>query len=122
MLLLFFQLQKVGGDEYTLLQGLTIILITILLNFSFISVVTFLAFLIKNPGGILVASTALYFLMIFLLNSQKAIVLAHILPLGQARLLIENGTTAVEALLVALIYIVIFNFLTIKYFEKCDLK
>lgn len=48
--------------------------------------------------------------------------LSHILPLGQARLLIENGTTVFESLIVGLAYFMIFNLITIKYFEKCDLK
>lgn len=120
--IVIFSVTKGWGDEYTLSDGLIIILVTILLNCSFISVITFLAFLIKNSGGILVASTALYFLMIFLLNSQKALVLARVLPLGVERLLIENRTTIFESLFVALAYLIIFYFIAQKYFEKCDLK
>lgn len=122
IVILIFSVTKGLGDEYSLSEGLIIILITILLNCSFISVITFLAFLIKNSGGILVASTALYFLMIFLLNSKKALLLAHVLPLGQERLLIENKTTIFESIIVALAYLIIFYFVTRKYFEKCDLK
>lgn len=120
--IVIFSVTKGWGDQYTLSDGLIIILVTILLNCSFISVITFLAFLIKNSGGILVASTALYFLMIFLLNSQKALVLARVLPLGVERLLIENRTTIFESLFVALAYLIIFYFIAQKYFEKCDLK
>ncbi len=122
IVILIFSVTKGLGDEYSLSEGLIIILITILLNCSFISVITFLAFLIKNSGGILVASTALYFLMIFLLNSKKALLLAHVLPLGQERLLIENKTTIFESIIVALAYLIIFYFVARKYFEKCDLK
>lgn len=122
IVMMIFSATKGWGNLYTVSQGLTIILMTILLNSAFISMIIFLAFLLKRPGSILVASTALYFLIIFLLNSQKALVLAHLLPLGQARLLIELETTAVESLIVAFVYIVIFNVLTVKYFEKCDLK
>ncbi len=82
----------------------------------------FLAILLKKPGTILVASTALYFLTIFLLNSQKALIFAHIFPLGQARLLIENATGNIEAFLVPLTYLVIFNALAGIYFRKYDLK
>ena len=95
---------------------------SILLNSASISVIMFLAILLKKPGTILVASTALYFLTIFLLNSQKALSFAHILPLGQARLLIENTTGNIEALLVAISYLLIFNILIERYFEECDLK
>lgn len=122
IVIFIFSVTKGLGDGYSLSEGLIIILITILLNCSFISVITFLAFLIKNSGGILVASTALYFLMIFLLNSKKALLLAHVLPLGQERLLIENKTTIFESIIVALVYLIIFYFMARKYFEKCDLK
>lgn len=113
---------KGWGQMYSLSQGITIILMSILLNSASISVIMFLAILLKKPGTILVASTALYFLTIFLLNSQKALSFAHILPLGQARLLIENTTGNIEALLVAISYLLIFNILTERYFEECDLK
>ena len=110
------------GDTYSLSQGIIIVLISILLNSACISVVTFIAVLLKKPGMILVASTALYFLMIFLLNSQKALKFAHIVPLGQSRLMIENATENIEALLISLAYLVIFNVLAEIYFRKFDLK
>lgn len=113
---------KGWGQMYSLSQGITIILMSILLNSASISVIMFLAILLKKPGTILVASTALYFLTIFLLNSQKALIFAHIFPLGQARLLIENATGNIEAFLVPLTYLVIFNALAGIYFRKYDLK
>lgn len=113
---------KGWGGMYSLSQGITIILMSILLNSASISVIMFLAILLKKPGTILVASTALYFFTIFLLNSQKALIFAHIFPLGQARLLIENATGNIEAFLVPLTYLVIFNALAGIYFRKYDLK
>lgn len=113
---------KGWGDAYTLSQGIIIILISLLLNSAFVSFLTFIGAMLKKPGRILVATTALYFLNIFLLNSQKALGFAHILPLGQARLLIENRTNNKEAILCAIVYLIIFNLLTERYFSKCDLK
>lgn len=122
IVIIIFSVTKGWGEIFTISQGIKIILITILLNSALVSVLIFLAFLLKKPGSTLVACTALYFLTIFLLNSQKALLIARLLPLGQERLLIENGTSNIESIIVALAYILIFNIFSIKYFEKCDLK
>lgn len=45
------------------------------------------AFLFKDIGKTLAVPLALFFLMIFLLNSDTARILAHYLPMGQVRLL-----------------------------------
>lgn len=119
---IIFSAIKGWGDTYSLSQFISIILISILLNSASVSIIVFLAILLKKPGTILVASTTLYFLTIFLLNSQKALSFAHILPLGQARLLIDNATGNIEALLVSLVYLVILNILSKVYFRKYDLK
>lgn len=122
IVLITISVTKGWGNLFTFSQGVTIIITSILLNSAFLSVLIFIAVLLKKPGSILVITTAIYFLNIFLLNSQRALSFAHILPLGQARLLIENKSGNIEALLIAIIYIFVFNFLTRTYFSKCDLK
>jgi ABC-2 type transport system permease protein len=118
----FFSATKGWGNLFLLTQGIIIIITSILLNSAFLSILTFVALLLKKTGSILITTTALYFLNIFLLNSQKALSFAHILPLGQARLLIENESSNTEALLISIAYIFIFNILAKVYFNKCDLK
>ncbi|MDD7363196.1 MAG: ABC transporter permease [Peptoniphilus sp.] len=119
---IIFSVRNGWGDLYTASEGALIILSIFFLNASLVGAVVFLAFLLKRPGSILVTSGVLYFLAIFLLNSKKALAFARVLPMGQARLLIEGGTTPLEALAVAVAYFAAFCYLTTQYFRTCDVK
>lgn len=108
-----------GADNINVLG---IFLVTLLLNTSFLVITVFLAFLFKDIGKTLVSSVGIYFIVIFLLNSNNAVQLAHFIPMGQGRLLIENSTTLTKAVVLSNVYFFAFLIGTIKHFKKCDLK
>lgn len=108
-----------GADNINILE---IFLVTLLLNTSFLVITVFLAFLFKDIGKTLASSVGIYFIVIFLLNSNNAVQLAHFIPMGQGRLLIENSINLMEAIVLANVYFFVFLIGTIKYFKKCDLK
>ncbi|HGH8839152.1 TPA: ABC transporter permease [Streptococcus pyogenes] len=108
-----------GADNINILG---IFLVTLLLNTSFLIITVFLAFLYKDIGKTLVSSVGIYFIVIFLLNSNNAVQLAYIIPIGQGRLLIENSTTLTNAVVLSNVYFFAFLIGTIKHFKKCDLK
>jgi len=108
-----------GTDSTNILE---IFLVTLLLNTSFLMITIFLAFLFKDIGKTLASSVGMYFIVIFLLNSNNAVQLAHFIPIGQGRLLIENSTNMIEAIILASVYFFVFLVGTMEYFKKCDLK
>lgn len=110
------------GNDMDVSYAVIVFLTTFILNASICSFVFFLAFIFQDITKTLAISTVAYFLMVFILNGENARSIAHFIPLGQLRLVIEDGAGFGQPIAIGMIYFLVFAGIANLYFKKCELK
>lgn len=101
---------------------LKLFFVTSILNGAMCGITLIAAFLFKDIGKTLSIPAFIYFAMVFLLNSKKAIKIAYVIPLGQLRLILEKISSFKAAFLVGFLYLILFLIIADCIFEKSELK
>ncbi|MEK4849335.1 hypothetical protein NST04_05570 [Paenibacillus sp. FSL H7-0756] len=94
---------------------------TAVLNAAMCGISLLTAFICKDIGKTLSIPALVYFLNIFLLNGPNAKAIAHFIPLGQLRLLIEDSSSIGTALLVGIIFLMCFCLAAVRIFNRSEL-
>ncbi|OMF91387.1 hypothetical protein [Paenibacillus sp. FSL R7-0337] len=94
---------------------------TAVLNSAMCGISLLMAFICRDIGKTLSIPALIYFLNIFLLNGPNAKTIAHFIPLGQLRLLIEDSSSIGAALLVGIIFLMCFCLAAVRIFNRSEL-
>lgn len=113
------------GDE----QGLgndstyTLVLLTLFAMITLCALPMFFAFIFRDMGKTLTVSMVLFFVMIFLLNSESAQIISRIIPMGQLRLIsLQKVYSTNFCLFVDFLWNFILYFIAGSAFLHTDLK
>lgn len=104
-------------------NGYTILLVTLLAMITMCTLPIFLAFIFRDMGRTLAISMVLFFVMIFLLNSESAQIISRIIPMGQLRLIsLQKVYSTNFCLFVDFLWNFILYFIAGSAFLHTDLK
>ena len=101
----------------------TMVLLTLFAMITLCALPMFFAFIFRDMGKTLTVSMVLFFVMIFLLNSESAQIISRIIPMGQLRLIsLQKVYSTNFCLFVDLLWNFILYFIAGSAFLHTDLK
>lgn len=114
---------KLFSDHPPLRASVIISVIESMFLFASTCTVAFaISSILRDTGRSLLTLLSLYFFTIFILNTPKAEIIAHFIPLGGLKLVIENSTSISEILLIGGSYLLGFLWISIRYFCRSEIK
>lgn len=101
----------------------TMVLLTLFAMITLCALPMFFAFIFRDMGKTLTVSMVLFFVMIFLLNSESAQIISRIIPMGQLRLIsLQKVYSTNFCLFVDFLWNFILYFIAGSVFLHTDLK
>ena len=101
----------------------TMVLLTLFAMITLCALPMFFAFIFRDMGKTLTVSMVLFFVMIFLLNSESAQIISRIIPMGQLRLIsLQKVYSTNFCLFVDFLWNFILYFIAGSAFLHTDLK
>ena len=101
----------------------TMVLLTLFATITLCALPMFFAFIFRDMGKTLTVSMVLFFVMIFLLNSESAQIISRIIPMGQLRLIsLQKVYSTNFCLFVDFLWNFILYFIAGSAFLHTDLK
>lgn len=92
----------------------TMVLLTLFAMITLCALPMFFAFIFRDMGKTLTVSMVLFFVMIFLLNSESAQIISRIIPMGQLRLEVSAGHSRKQIFTSKIIsYLIAFNLMAL---------
>ena len=99
------------------------VLLTLFAMITLCALPMFFAFIFRDMGKTLTVSMVLFFVMIFLLNSESAQIISRIIPMGQLRLIsLQKVYSTNFCLFVDFLWNFILYFIASSAFLHTDLK
>ena len=112
-----------AGHKRSSIFRVKLILLTLFAMITLYALPMFFAFIFRDMGKTLTVSMVLFFVMIFLLNSESAQIISRIIPMGQLRLIsLQKVYSTNFCLFVDFLWNFILYFIAGSAFLHTDLK